>query len=38
MKPPLVGTFRDELALTPEGWRFSRRVGSLWIATEGALI
>jgi len=38
MKPPLVGTFRDELTLTPEGWRFSRRVGSLWIAAEGALV
>jgi hypothetical protein len=36
LKPPLVGTFRDELILTNEGWRFSRRVGSLWIAPEGA--
>jgi SnoaL-like domain len=38
MKPPLVGTFRDELTLTKEGWRFARRVGSLWIAIEKPLV
>lgn len=26
---PLVGWFRDRLALTPQGWRFAERVGGL---------
>lgn len=26
---PLVGTYRDLIALTPEGWKFQERVGSL---------
>jgi hypothetical protein len=26
---PLVGTFTDRLALTPDGWRFAERVGRL---------
>lgn len=26
---PLVGTYRDRLCLTPEGWRFAERAGSL---------
>lgn len=32
LKPILPGTFRDELVLTTSGWRFSRRVGRLWLA------
>ena len=28
-KPPLVGGFEDEFVLTDEGWRFSRRRGTL---------
>lgn len=28
-KPPLVGGFKDEFVLTDEGWRFSRRRGTL---------
>lgn len=28
-QPPLVGTYRDRLALTPFGWRFAERRGSL---------
>jgi hypothetical protein len=31
LKPLLPGTFRDEIALTARGWKFSRRMGSLWI-------
>jgi len=27
--PPLVGTYRDRLALTADGWRFAERAGSL---------
>lgn len=27
--PPLVGSFHDRFALTPEGWRFAERRGSL---------
>ena len=26
---PLVGWYRDKLALTPQGWKFSERVGGL---------
>jgi hypothetical protein len=32
LKAPLPGTFRDELKLTPLGWKFARRMGSLWVA------
>lgn len=32
VKPPLPGTFQDELRLTTQGWKFARRQGSLWIA------
>jgi len=28
-QPPLVGSYRDRLALTAEGWRFTERRGSL---------
>jgi len=28
-KSPLVGTFRDRIVLTPDGWRFAERVGGL---------
>jgi hypothetical protein len=28
-RPPLVGDYRDRFVLTPEGWRFSERRGSL---------
>lgn len=31
LKPLLPGTFHDELLLTSAGWRFSRRVGRLWL-------
>jgi len=27
--PPLVGDYRDRFVLTPEGWRFAERRGSL---------
>lgn len=27
--PPLVGTYQDRFALTPEGWRFAERRGAL---------
>ena len=27
--PPLVGTFQDRFVLTPDGWRFARRDGTL---------
>jgi hypothetical protein len=27
--PPAVGSFRDRFVLTPEGWRFAERCGSL---------
>lgn len=27
--PPIVGSFHDRFALTPEGWRFAERRGSL---------
>jgi hypothetical protein len=36
VKPPLPGTFRDELRLTPDGWKFSRRMGSLWVAARAS--
>jgi hypothetical protein len=32
IKAPLPGTFRDELKRTPLGWKFARRMGSLWMA------
>ena len=28
-QPPLVGAYHDRLALTPHGWRFAERRGSL---------
>lgn len=28
-QPPLVGSYHDKLAKTPEGWRFTERRGSL---------
>jgi SnoaL-like domain len=28
-QPPLVGSYADKCVLTPEGWRFSERRGSL---------
>ena len=28
-RSPLIGTFADRCVLTPEGWRFAERVGSL---------
>ena len=31
IKPPLPGTFRDELVLTAHGWKFQKRAGSLWV-------
>ena len=31
LKPLLPGTFHDELRLTAAGWRFARRIGSLWV-------
>lgn len=36
LKPLLPGTFRDELTLTAGGWRFSRRMGSLWVCAAGS--
>jgi hypothetical protein len=33
VKPPLPGTFRDEMVLTAHGWKFQKRVGSLWVRT-----
>ena len=30
--PPLVGSYRDRFALTPEGWRFIERRGALTFA------
>jgi len=32
LKAPLPGTFRDELTLTAGGWKFSQRIGGLWLA------
>jgi ketosteroid isomerase-like protein len=32
LKPLLPGTFRDELVLTASGWKFSRRIGRVWLA------
>ncbi len=31
VKPPLPGTFEDELVLTAEGWKFASRKGGLWV-------
>jgi ketosteroid isomerase-like protein len=31
--PPLPGVFRDNLSLTAAGWRFSKRVGGLWLGS-----
>ena len=28
-KSPLIGTFRDLIVRTPEGWRFAERIGGL---------
>ena len=28
-RSPLVGTFRDRIVRTPQGWRFSERIGGL---------
>lgn len=33
-QPPLVGTYADRLARTPDGWRFAERRGSLDFAGE----
>jgi len=33
-QPPLVGTYHDRLALTPFGWRFAERRGSLDFPSE----
>lgn len=34
-KPPLVGTYHDRFVLTPDGWRFSERRGSLSFRAAG---
>jgi len=31
VKPPLPGTFEDEMVLTAEGWKFASRKGGLWV-------
>jgi ketosteroid isomerase-like protein len=35
VKPPLPGTFEDELVLTAEGWKFASRKGGLWVRPVG---
>jgi hypothetical protein len=30
--PPIIGSFHDRFVLTPDGWRFAERRGSLTFA------
>jgi ketosteroid isomerase-like protein len=35
VKPPLPGTYEDELVLREEGWKFASRKGGLWVRPVG---